>query len=142
MSLEEPNEAERYAIAVNEYRHHSREDLLDRAVEERANDFHEWPAILHDYLGGLAEDGGIAYEDAAANAIYTPDGVAEMREWASDHAPGGDADAASPAAAVGLIERHYPGGLDGWRRRPSPPEAVSPLRRIVEVVRGAIRRVR
>ena len=140
MSLAEPDQAERYAIARNEFRHHSREDLLDRAVEERASDFHDWPGILEGYLEGLADDGGSGYEDATAIAIYTPEGVAGMRLWARDHAPGGQAEAAWPAGVVGLIERHYPDGIDGWQHRPPPPEAVSPLRRLARVARRVLGR--
>ena len=140
MSLEWPDEWERYAIAENEFRHDSREALLDRAAEERARDYHDWPGTLHDYIDGLAEDGGISHEDAMAHAIYTREGVAEMREWARVHTPAGQAGEASPVAAVGLIERHYPDGVAGWRRRPRPAEPVPLLRSLARKVRGLFQR--
>ena len=118
MSLEWPDEWERHAIAENEFRHYTRDDLFEWAVQERAADFETWPAILHGYIEALAEEQGIAYDDAMAHAIHKPEGVAAMREWARAHAPAGEAAAASPAVIVALIERLYPDGIDGWQRRP------------------------
>lgn len=115
MSLEEPDRGQCYAIAWNEFRSYSREDLLEWAVAQRAQDFRDWPVILEGYLEALAGEQEISYEDAAAHAIYTPEGVAGMREWTREHAEGADDGPPSPAGVVGLIERHYPGGMDGWR---------------------------
>lgn len=114
MSLEAPDAGQRYAIARNQFRDYSRADLLEWAVEERARDFEDWPGILHDHIAGLAEDHGVTWLDAAAIAIYTPDGVARMREWALGHEAAEDAASLSPSALVGLIESRYPGGLRGW----------------------------
>ena len=142
MSVDDPDRAECYAIARNEFRDYSRFDLLDWAVEERASDFVTWPMILHDYLEYIAGDEGISYEDAAANAIHSREGVAAMRVWARDHAPGASAATASPAGVVRLIERLSPDGIKGWQRRPPPPEAVSPLRSLARLVRRVIGRWR
>ena len=115
MSLEAPDAGQRYAIARNQFRDYSRRDLLEWAVEERARDFEDWPAILHDYIEGLAEDHAVTYLDATAIAIHTPDGIARMREWASEHEAAEDGASLSPSELVGLIERTYPGGLCAWQ---------------------------
>ena len=113
MSLETPGAAQRYAIARNQFRDYSRQDLLEWAVEERARDFEDWPAILHDYIEGLAEDHSVTFLDATAIAIHAPDGIARMREWAREHETEENA-ASLPSDLVGLIERTYPGGLRAW----------------------------
>ena len=122
MSLEWPDEWERHAIAENEFRHYTREDLLEWAVQERSADFATWPTILESYLEGLADQEGIGFEDAAAHAIYTPEGVTRMRAWARTHTFTDESVVASPAAVVRIIERHYPGGVEGWRNRPRQTE--------------------
>ena len=135
MSLEWPDDWERHAIAENEFRHYTRDDLFEWAVRERAADFEAWPTILDAHLEWLAEQEGIGYEDATAHAIFTPEGVTEMKAWARAHAFTGEADETSPAAVVGTIERHYPGGVEGWRRRPRAKEPAPLLRQLLCAVR-------
>ena len=114
MSLEWPDERERRAIAEHEFRDYTSDDLHEWAVQERAADFETWPTILHGYIEALAEEQAIAYDDAMALAIHTPEGVDAMRAWALARRSA-DARSASPTGIVAVVEREYPGGLAGWR---------------------------
>ena len=109
-------------------------------MQERAADFETWPAILYGYIKALADEQGIAYDDAMAHAIHTPEGVAAMREWTRNRTPAGETAAASPAAIGAFIERHYPEGIEGWQRRPRATKPVSLLRRIARRARRVIGR--